>query len=306
MKTMRVAVAKEAGPPESIEFDRVPLPDLAPGRVLVSVKTASVNPVDVKMMAGTMGTPFPLVPGRDLAGIVVGLGEGVEGFEEGDAVFGSTLWGPEGSFADYAVCDPAALAKIPPLLSNELAAALPSIVFTAPQGLFQIGRVVDGTRVLITGASGGVGGMAVQLAKRAGAYVVGTASSRNRAYILGLGADEFLAYDEDPNYDSVTEVEFAFDTVGGDTTAKAGLTLGAGGRIVSIANFELEALTNETPVETFSASPNADALLEVGELVASGDLKVEIEAVYAFDEIREALERIATGRVRGKLVVDLA
>lgn len=306
MKTMRVAIAREAGPPESIELDRLPVPVLAPGHVLVAVNAASVNPVDVKMMSGSMGTPFPLVPGRDVAGNVVEVGEGVTEFEEGDAVFGTALWGPAGSFAEYVVCAPGALAKIPALLSNELAAALPSIVFTAHQGLFEIGHVTEGTRVLIAGASGGVGGMAVQLAKRAGAHVVGSASSANRAYVLELGADEFLAYDEDPTYDSVRDIEFAFDLVGGETTALAGHTLAPGGRIVSAANFELPALTNGTPVETFSADSNPAALREAGELVAAGELKVEVEASYTLDEIREALERISTARVRGKLIVDLA
>lgn len=305
MKTMRVAVAREAGPPESIELDRLPVPELAPGLVLVAVKTASVNPVDFKMMAGHMGTPFPLVPGRDLAGNIVEVGEGVTEFEEGDAVFGSAVWGPAGTFAEYVECDPKGLAKIPALLSNEAAASLPTSVFTAQSALFDVGGIGEGTRILIAGASGGVGGIAVQLAKRAGAYVVGTASSANRAYVLDLGADEFLAYDEDPSYDSVRDIDVAFDFVGGETTAKAGHTLKSGGRIVSIANFELPALTNGTKVDTLQATPNAQALREAGELVASGDLKLEIADVYEFDEIREALVRSAEGRVRGKLVVTI-
>ncbi|RYG81164.1 NADP-dependent oxidoreductase, partial [bacterium] len=280
-------------------------PDLAPGRVLVAVKAASVNPVDFKMMAGEMGTPFPLVPGRDLAGIVVEVGEGVEGFAEGDAVFGSAIWGPAGAFAEYAVCDPASLAKIPALLSNELAAALPTAVFTAHTALFSVGRIGQGTRVLIAGASGGVGSLAVQLATRAGAYVVGSASSANRAYITALELDEFLAYDEDPKYDSVHDIDVAFDFVGGETTALAGHTLGKGGRLISIANFELPALPNGTKVEAIQAAPNTRALREAGELVVSGDLKVEIEAVYELDDIRTALERSASHRVRGKLVVTI-
>lgn len=306
MKTMRVAIAREAGPPQSIELDRLPVPDLAPGRVLVAVKAASVNPVDIKMMSGTMGTPFPLVPGRDLAGTVIEVGGGVEGLEEGDAVFGSAVWGPAGAFADMVVCDPASLAKIPALLSDEMAAALPTIVFTAHEGLFDRGEIGSGNRVLITGASGGVGGMAVQLAKRAGAYVVGTASTRNRAYVLSLGADEFLAYDEDPEYAGVRDIDLVFDLVGGETTTRAGHTLASGGRLISTANFELPALPNGIPVETYSARPNPAALREVGELVASGELKVEIETVYAFEEIPKALIRSATGRVRGKLIVSLA
>ncbi|RYG85573.1 NADP-dependent oxidoreductase, partial [bacterium] len=173
MKTMRAAVAREAGAPDSLTLDRLPVPELPPQRVLIAVRAASINPVDYKMMSGAMGTPFPLVPGRDLAGIVTEVAEGVEEFAEGDLVFGAAAWGPAGSFAEYTVAEPGTIAKVPDGLAIEQAAALPTIVNTAHTALFDVGKIGHGTRVLIAGASGGVGGIAVQLAKQAGAHVVG-------------------------------------------------------------------------------------------------------------------------------------
>ncbi len=303
---MKAAVAPEAGAPDRIEIlPRQSVPEVAPGTVRVQVRYASVNPVDVKMLAGAFPVPFPFIPGRDLAGIVESVGEGVTGFEPGDAVFGSPPFGPAGAFAQYVVCLPAGLAKIPDGLAFEIAACLPTVVFTAHQALFEHGGLTSGERVLVAGASGGVGSMAVQLAKRAGATVVGSASAKNREYVLGLGADEFLDYGADPEYGSPAQVDLVFDAVGGETTERAARALRAGGRLVTIANFELTETARGVPVRAFQAHPDAGALAEVGALAASGDVRVEIEEAYALEDVQEALERSATGRVRGKLVVEV-
>ena len=301
---MKAAVAPEAGAPDRIEIlDRQMIPEPAPGTVRVHVKYAGVNPVDVKMLAGDLGTLFPYTPGRDLAGTVESLGEDVEQFAEGDIVFGSTPFGPAGSFATYAVCHADGIAKVPDGLALDVAAALPTAVFTAHQALFAHGELKSGERVLIAGASGGVGSMAVQLAKRAGATVVGAASGENEEYVKGLGADEFLDYKQDPEYASVAPVDLVFDLVGGETTAKAARALKPAGRLVSIANFEMERTPGGVPVRSFSAQPDAAALTEVGAAVAAGEITVEIDSEYPLAEAREALDAIATGHTRGKIVL---
>lgn len=301
---MKAARIVQPGPIEHLELGETPTPEPSPGQLLVRVNYAGVNPVDYKMLAGMFGPEFfPLTPGRDLAGTVAALGEGTEGFAIGDRVFGSALWGPAGTFAEEVITDPVHIVATPVGLSEELAAALPTAVITADQALFAHGELKEGERVLIAGASGGVGLMAIQLAKRAGATVVAVASSRNRDVAKEFGADEFVAYDEDPEYASAEPVDLALDLVGGETTARAGRKLKEGGRLVTAANFELTELTNGVKVRSFQAQPDAARLAEVGQLVADGEIEVPIEAEFPLENARDALERSATGRTVGKIVL---
>ena len=302
---MKAAIALNPGSPDVVEVVETETPEPTPGQVLVKVLFASVNPVDAKMVEGAMGNRFPMIVGFDFAGTVDKLGEGVEAFKEGDRVFGQAPWGPPGSFAKYCLAVAEEIAPIPGNMDPAIAACLPVAGTTAHQALFEVGRLGPGETVLIAGASGGVGAFAVQLAKRAGAHVVASASAANREFVTDLGADEYIAYDEVSDYSAAGETDLVLDCVGGDTTEKAGATLKPQGRIVTIANFAVKELPSGIPVHIFQSHPEASVLTELGELVIAGDLKVTIEARFPLDGVREALAKGGSGHARGKVVIKI-
>jgi NADPH:quinone reductase-like Zn-dependent oxidoreductase len=203
----------EPGGPDVLGLEEVERPEPRDGEVLIRVRAASVNPVDWKYRRGFVEAELPTVLGRDVSGAVEV--SRADGFAEGDNVFGNV---PGGGYAEFATAPAAAIAKKPADLSHEQAAALPVAGVTAWQGLFDRGGLERGQTVLIAGAAGGVGHLGVQFAKLAGARVIGTASSRNREFVLGLGADEYVDYTEQDVGEAVSGVDVAFDTVGAETT----------------------------------------------------------------------------------------
>src|SRR5207247_2284046 len=194
-----------------------------------------------------------------------------EGFAEGDDVFG---FAASGGYAELATSAPGMLAKKPDAVSFERAAAIPVAGLTAWQALFDRGGLDAGQTALIAGAAGGVGHFAVQLAKHAGARVIGTGSSRNREFVLGLGADEYVDYTQQDVAETVSDIDLAFDTVGGDTTQSLVPTLREGGVIVTIANAPPEDAARErgARAELLVMSPSSDQLARVAELVGSGEV----------------------------------
>jgi NADPH:quinone reductase-like Zn-dependent oxidoreductase len=234
--------------------------------------------------------PLPAILGSDLSGVVEGSGEEVYGVAA------------TGAYAELAVA--AVTAAKPPALSDEQAAALPVAGMTAWQALFDRGGLQPGQTALITGAAGGVGHLAVQLAKHAGARVIGTGSARNRDFVLGLGADEYVDYTQQDVAEAVSGADVVFDAVGADS---AGLvaTAAEGGVIVTIASAPPEEAARERGVRTemLIMSPDAGQLGRIGELVAGGDVRVEIAEVIPFAEIARAHGLSESGHVRGKLVL---
>jgi NADPH:quinone reductase-like Zn-dependent oxidoreductase len=267
---------------------------------LIRVHAAAVNPTDWKARRGLSETRLPAVLGRDASGTVE-LSR-ADGFAEGDDVFGYVAGG---GYAEFAIASANAIARKPAGLSHEQAAALPVAGMTAWQALFDRGGLERGQTALVAGAAGGVGHLAVQFAKHAGARVIGTGSSRNRDFVLGLGADEYVDYTEQDVGQSVSGVDVAFDTVGGDTTQSLVPTLREGGILVTIANAPPEeaAQARGARAELLVMSPSSEQLARIAELVAGGEVRVEISEVLPLTEVQRAHELSESGHTRGKIVL---
>lgn len=297
---MQAVLIRETGSPEVLHFEVADRPEPGDGEVLIRVRAASVNPADWKARRGLSGTRLPAVLGRDVSGTVE-LSR-ADGFAEGDDVFGYVAGG---GYAEFAIAPASTIARKPPGLSHEQAAALPVAGLTAWQALFDRGALQRGQTALIAGAAGGVGHLGVQFAKHAGARVIGTGSSRNRDFVLGLGADEYVDYTEQDIGAAVSAVDVALDTVGEDTTQALVPTLRDGGILVTIANAPPEAMARArgARAELLVMSPNAEQLARIAELVASGEVRVEISEVLPLTEVQRAHERSESGHTRGKIVL---
>src|ERR687897_3105362 len=264
---MQAVLIHETGGPDVLHYEEADRPEPGEGQVLIRVHAASVNPTDWKARRGFSETPLPAVLGRDVSGTVE-LSRADE-IAEGDDVFGYVAGG---GYAEFAIASADAIARKPAGLSYEQAAGLPVAGMTAWQALFDRGGLERGQTALIAGAAGGVGHLAVQFAKLAGARVIGTGSSRNRDFVLGLGADEYIDYTEQDVGQAVSGVDVAFDTVGGDTTQALVPTLRDGGILVTIANAPPEeaARARGARAELLVMGPNPEQLARIGGLVAGG------------------------------------
>jgi NADPH:quinone reductase-like Zn-dependent oxidoreductase len=299
---MRAVVIHEFGGPDVLQLEEVDPPSPADGELLVRLRAASVNPVDWKNRTGYREQPLPVILGIDMAGIVEQ--SRADGFAEGDAVFGKAS---SGSYAELAVGSADAIVQKPDGLSFEQAAALPVAGLTAWQALFDKAGLQSGQTVLIAGAAGGVGHLGVQFAKRAGARVIGTGSSRSRDFVLGLGADEFVDYTQGDVAEAAGEVDVAFDTVGGDVTESLVPALREGSVIVTIASAPPEEAAAErgARAEMLVSYNVPEQLMQIGELVASAEVRVETSETLPLEEIRRAHELSESGHVRGKIVLTI-
>jgi len=298
---MRAVVLHETGGPDVLQVEDAPRPEPADGQVLIKVEAIGVNPIEWKYRRGMMPKDLPAVLGSDVSGIVE-LSR-ADGFTEGDAVFG---FAATGAYAEYTVSPGALLAKRPAGLSPQQAAALPVAGLTAWQALFDRGGIGSGNVALIAGAAGGVGHLAVQFTRHAGATAIGIGSARNRDYVLGLGAAEFVDYTTQDVGQAVSDVDLAFDTVGGENAVAMLPAVREGGVLVTIAGAPPEQQATERGVraELLIMSPSAEQLAKVGELVASGDVLVEIAHTLALSEVAKAHELSETGHTRGKIVLE--
>src|SRR5205823_2683122 len=232
MKAVRI---ERYGNEEVVEIADVDRPKPGAGQVLVKVKAAAVNPVDWKIREGLgemFGLKPPLILGCEVAGTVETVGDNVEDFSPGHDVYGY-LGAYSGGYAEYVAAPASEFVRKPKHIDFDTAASVPVAALTAWQGIFDHGELARGQRILITGASGAAGSMAVQLAKNKGAYVIGTGSGRNQEFVRKLGADEFVDYKKTKFEDNVNALDLVFDTVGGDTQERAFQKLKRGGVLVS-------------------------------------------------------------------------
>jgi NADPH:quinone reductase-like Zn-dependent oxidoreductase len=297
---MRTVVVHETGGPEVLTPEEAEQPEPADGEVLIRVRAASVNPIDWKIRRGFVPTELPAVLGQDVSGTVE-LSR-AQGYAAGDDVFG---FAKSGGYAELALASVGAIAKKPAGLSHEQAAAIPVGGLTAWQALFDRGGLTRDQTALIAGAAGGVGHFAVQFAKRAGAHVIGIGSSRNRDFVLGLGADEYIDYTRQDVREAGSRVDVALDTVGGETTESLLPTLREGGILVTIAAAPPEEAARERGVraELLITSPNPDQLARIADLVAAGEIHVEIAEVLPLEGVARAHELSESGHTRGKIIV---
>ncbi|MEH2329779.1 NADP-dependent oxidoreductase [Nostoc sp.] len=307
---MKAIVINAYGNEDVLDYVDVERPEAKAGEVLVKVHVAAVNPADWKIRDGmgeSFGFKLPLILGGDIAGTVEEVGDGVEIFKKGDAVYGMTLSGLSGAYAEYAVAKADAIVPKPESIDFEGAAAIPIGALTAWQAMFDLANLSSGQRILITGASGGVGSMAVQLAKAKGAFVIGTASGKNEKFVRDLGADEFVDYTRQPFEEVVKDVDVVFDTIGGDTQERAFQTLKKGGFLVTSAQTPSEEKAKEFGTEAafVFCKPNAGQLTEINRLIEEGKLKIHIETILPLTEVKKAHQLSQSGRTRGKIVLQV-
>jgi NADPH:quinone reductase-like Zn-dependent oxidoreductase len=306
MSAVRIA---RHGPPEVLELWRGPVPDAGPGEALVAVAAAGVNPVDAKTRAGggvAALNPLPTVLGWDLAGHVVAVGEGVDALWLGERVCGLLRFPrPAGCYAEYVAAPVAELARAPRSIDLGDAAGLPLAGLTALQALTEHGRVLRGDRVLVHAGAGGVGHLAVQVAKVLGAHVTATASAANLDYLRELGADEAIDYRARPFERGLEKVAVAVDPVGGEVGRRSLATLRPGGTLVALSDDPDQALAAEHGVEAkrIRVHPDAAGLDRLARLVDSGRLGLTVAARLPLQRAGEAHELVQSGHLRGKALL---
>ncbi len=233
----------ETGDPDVLRLEEVDAPEPGDGEVLIRVHAASVNPADWKSRRGSRSGPLPRVLGIDVSGTVET--SRADGFAKGDHVFGISA---SGGYAEYSTASAAAITRKPEGVSHEQAAAIPVAGGTAWQALLDRGGLGSGQTALVAGAAGGVGHFAVQFARLAGARAIGTGSSRNRDFVLGLGAVEYVDYTQQDVGEAVSDADVALDTVGGEVTASLLPAVREGGVLVTIASAPPETAARERGV----------------------------------------------------------
>jgi NADPH:quinone reductase-like Zn-dependent oxidoreductase len=297
----------DRGGPEAIVIERTGLPVVRPKDALVRVVAAAITPSELSWVPtwthpdGTSRTP--ITPGHEVAGVVAGLGNQVEGLELGTPVFGLTDFFRDGALAEYVAVQASDLAVRPPGLEELTAAALPLSGLTAWQALFDHGELEVRQRVLIHGATGGVGTFAVQLAKWWSAHVIAVGSPRDLEFLRELGSDEVIDRLASPFEDVVSDIDLVIDTVGGDVLERSWRVLKPGGRVVSIAPSSAEIRSRDPRGRFFVVRPDRDELDEIARLIIRGDLKAVIERTYSLGDAQAAYRFGQTEHPRGKLVI---
>jgi NADPH:quinone reductase-like Zn-dependent oxidoreductase len=291
--------------PPTFRYEDMPDPVAGAGEVLIRVHAAAVTPTELQWAPTTSmrdGTPrpLPLVMGHELSGTVAGLGAGVVGVRVGDEVFGMNDWFRDGAQAEYCLARADEIAPKPRTIDHAHAAATPISALTAWQGLVDRARLARGERMLVHGASGAVGCFAVQLARRLGAYVIGTASAAKRDFVRTLGADEVLDYRTDRFDEALDAVDVVFDTVGGATLQRSWRVLAPNGRLVTIAASEEATEDPRAKAAFFIVEPRSDELRELARLIDAGELRTFVDALLPL-----AAASAAYGRKpeRGKVVL---
>jgi len=309
--TMHAIQYRAYGASSVLEPVELPVPVPEAGEVLVKVDAAAVNTIDWenRREALTGFAPhLPVVPGYDLAGEVVALGRGVGDHAVGERVFAMLPLDSPRAYAEYVRVPVAVLARQPRGVDAIHAAAVPLVALTAWQALFEAGGLRAGQTVLIHGASGGVGHIAVQLARHAGARVIGTSSAANLAFVRSLGADQAIDYRAQRFEDVVRDVDLVFDTVGGETLARSYQVVRAGGTVVSIAG-RIDAgavAARGIHGKHVLVRPDASQLAQIAALLEQGALRPEIDTVYPLRDAARAHDKSETRHLRGRLVLQVS
>jgi NADPH:quinone reductase-like Zn-dependent oxidoreductase len=321
---MKAIVYRKNGPPEVLTCEEIEKPTPGDNEVLIRVRAAAVNPLDVHVMKGGPALLRPIfgprklkVPGVDLAGVVEAAGAGVTQFKAGDAVFGTG----RGAFAECAVAPEPKLAIKPDGVSFEDAAACPVAALTALQGLRNFGKLQPGQRVLINGASGGVGTFAVQLGRFFGAHVTAVCSAGNAELVRSLGADRVIDYAKEDFTQGAARYDVILDMAGSHSFSarkrvmtSRGICVGVGilaapksllAMIGGLIRTLVDSRFSRQKYVFFMAKANREDLTFLGEMLASGKLRSAIDKRYTLDEVPEAMRYQGTWRARGKLLINV-
>jgi NADPH:quinone reductase-like Zn-dependent oxidoreductase len=311
---MRAIRVDRFGGPEVLQPVETDIPEPAPGEVLVRVTAAGVNPVDWSVRSGAAGDRFgspPYIPGWDISGVIESAGPGTGSFEPGDRVYGMPRFPAMASaYAEHIAAPAAHLAAAPGRIGDVEAAGLPLAGLTALQVL-DLAGVVSGQRVLVHAAAGGVGHLAVQLAKARGAHVLGTARAANHEFLRDLGVDEPIDYTDVSFEYAAKDVDLVIDSVGGDYGPRSLNVIRPGGMLIVIrggVSAELAGAAEAAGirVENLLARPDGPGLARLAEFVDAGDLTIAIEQLFPLARAADAHRSGEVGRTKGKLVLSVA
>lgn len=306
MKAIRI---HEFGGPDVLELEDIAVPQPRADEVLIKVYASSVNPVDGKIVAGLsqekFPTKFPLTIGWDVSGVIEQAGNQVRNFSIGDEVYGRPFPTQNGAFAEYIVIKANEIALKPRSIDHLQAAAVPLAGLTAWQGLFKFGKLEKGQKVLIHGASGGVGTFAIQFAKWKGAEVIGTASADNLAFIKQLGADQAIDHENQRFEEEVQEVDLVLDLIGKETQQRSLAVIKPGGILVTTVapEYQDEAREKHIRLESFTAQSYPEDLQQIGDLIDQGMVSPVVSAVLNLEDARKAEELSSRHHTRGKIVI---
>lgn len=307
---MRVITQHTFGGPEVLTIEDAPDPQPLPTEVLVRVKAIGIGPLESRVRAGEFPMQPPFTLGWDISGVVEAAPHTWR-LRPGDEVFGMPLFPRMASAYAELVSAPALhLARKPASLSYVEAAALPGVGLTAWQGLVDLAGVSEGDRVLVHGGGGGVGHVAIQIAKALGAHVITTASRSKQEFVESLGADEVVDYTTVDFAETVRDVDVVLDTIGGSTVERSLAVLRPGGHLVTaVADDDVElAARYEAAGMQFSGivvDPDPVGLKGLVDLVEQGRLEVHVQETFAFEDVVEAHRRLDAGHLQGKLVLTL-
>ena len=307
---MKAVQINKFGGPEVLQYGDAPEPAYNTDDVLIKVYATSINPIDWKVRSGKHGKDikFPFILGWDVSGVIEKIGDSVTDFQPGDEVYARPDVTRNGTYAEYVAVRANEIALRPRLTTHQESAALPLAGLTAWQGLFDHGKLQAGQKVLIHGASGGVGTLAVQLAKWKGAYVIGTTSAKNIDFLKELGADEVIDYEKEKFEEKLNNIDVVFDTRGGETQKKSLEVLKPNGILVStigIQDPEAVKAKGIQGIQYMAQSTPAD-LKQIATLVEDGIVKPIIAQVLLLNEIVKAHQISEEGHVRGKLIIAVA
>jgi NADPH:quinone reductase len=306
MKAIRM---DQYGGEEQLKLVDVPEPKTGPGQVLVRISATSLNPIDPKRTSGNMKQVFPMqfpfIPGGDFSGLVENVGEGVRGFQKGDEVFGYAMNG--GAYAEFIAIDADKVVFKPKKLNHIEAASLALVGQTALQMLDHAGAA-KGQTILIHGAGGAVGGVAVQVAHDRGATVIGTAAPTSIDRVKSYGAKEVIDFTKQRFEDVVKNVDAVLDTVGGDVLLRSFGVLKPGGVVVSIVQppSDEEAAKYKVKASMVLTDGNAETLKEVARLADAGKIKPFVGKVYPLSDVAKGWRDGRTQQVEGKTVFEVA
>ena len=310
-QTMKAGRVHAFGPPSAISFEDIPIPAPGAGEILVRVAAAGVGPWDGWIRAGksALPQPLPLTLGSDLSGIVETVGPGVTSFQNGDVVFGVTNSQFTGAYAEFAIAQAGMIATKPSAIDNLAAASLPVIAVTAWQALFDEAKLQAGQRVLIHGAAGNVGSLAVQFGRQAGLHVIVTASAGDEDYLRTLGAEQIVDYQADRFEDKVGQVDAVIDLVGGETQARSFAVLKPGGALISAVSQPDQEQAKRLGVRAafFLVKVTTERLNAIAELVQAGRLVAKVGTILPLASVQLAHEMLDGLRehARGKIVLTI-
>jgi NADPH:quinone reductase-like Zn-dependent oxidoreductase len=303
-KMMQAVRLHKAGGPAGLVYEQVETPQPKAGELLVRVQAAAITRDELDWPVDRL----PAIPSYEFSGLVAAPGNPVDGFPVGEAVYALSPFDRDGAAAEYIAISKEFLAPKPKTLDFIQSASIPLASLTAWQGLFEHGQLAKGQRVLIHGAAGGVGSLAVQLARQHGAYVIGTVSSLHAEAARTLGVDEVIDYSKTRFERVVGEVDLVFDTVGGDRLERSASVVRPGGRLVSVASEPSQQQAAERGITSiyFVVKPNGQQLVELTNLVDQGQLKPSIDKVFPLAEAHLAFERSLSAHAAGKIVLQVA